>query len=61
MGIENRGGEPLGSEGEWGTIEVLTSVLSTHTASAGTDTVIMVRVCRTGMTTGRASPVTSVE
>ena len=37
------------------------SVLSTRTASAGTDTVITVNVCRKGITTGELSPVTSVE
>ena len=43
------------------TIEVLELVSSTHTASAGTDTVTMVRVDKTGMITGRASGVSSVE
>ena len=59
--LENGGGEPSGSEGELVTIEVLELVSSTHTASAGTDTVTMVRVGKTGMITGRGSGVSSVE
>jgi hypothetical protein len=42
------------------TIEVLESVSSTQTASAGTDIVTMVRVGRTGIITGGESGVSSV-